>query len=60
MERLKSKWVWVSILAQIVVILQLTECLEVTQIEIINGGVTAILEILVLLGILNNPSNKEF
>lgn len=60
MERLRSKWVWTSILAQVIVMLQLTKAISVTNIEIVNGVVIAFLEILTILGILNNPKEKEF
>lgn len=60
MERLRSKWVWTSVLAQFIVILQLTGVLTVSEIEIVNGVVVALLEILTLFGILNNPKEKEF
>ena len=58
-DRLKSKVVWMSVLAQVVIILQLTGALSITQIEIVNGVAAAILQILVLFGILNNPSDKK-
>lgn len=60
MVRLKSKWVWTSILAQVIVILQLTGLLSVSNIEMVNGVVVAILEILTIIGVLNNPKEKEF
>lgn len=58
-DRLESKVVWMSVLAQVVTILQLTGALSITQIEIVNGVAAAILQILVLFGILNNPSDKK-
>jgi uncharacterized membrane protein len=59
MNRFKSKVVWLAVLAQVVVILQLTGVLEVSQIDIVNGVATAIIQTLVLFGILNNPTDKE-
>lgn len=58
-NRLKSKVVWLSVLAQIIVVLQLTGVLEISQIEIINGVATAVIQMLVLFGILNNPTDKN-
>jgi len=58
-DRIKSKVVWASVLAQIVIILQLTGVLEVSQIEVINGVATAVLQMLVLFGILNSPTTKD-
>ena len=58
-NRLKSKVVWLSILAQLVIIAQVTGILTISQIEVVNVSVTAIIQILVLLGILNNPTDAE-
>ena len=56
-SRLRSKIVWLSVLAQVIVILQLTHVLPQTDIDVINGVVIAVLEALSLFGILNNPTN---
>ena len=58
-NRFKSKVVWAAVLAQIVVILQLTGVLEISQISIINGVATAVIQMLVLFGILNNGTEKS-
>lgn len=55
-ERLKSKVVWLAILAQVVVVVavfspQIAEELKTISIPII--------EIVTLIGILNNPTDKE-
>lgn len=55
-ERLKSKVVWLAILAQVVVVVavfspQIAEELKAISIPII--------EIVTLIGILNNPTDKE-
>lgn len=55
-ERLKSPIVWLSILAQLLVILglympEITEPVKITS--------TAIIEIATIVGILNNPTDKE-
>ena len=58
-NRLKSKVVWLAILAQTVVILQLTGVLSISDVEIVNGVATAVIQILVLVGVLNNPTDKN-
>lgn len=57
-NRLMSKVVWLAVLAQIVVILQVSGLLEISQIEVINTIATAVIQILVLFGILNNPTES--
>lgn len=58
-DRLKSKVVWAAVLAQVVVVLQLTGVLEISQIEVINGVATAVIQVLVLFGILNDPTSPD-
>jgi uncharacterized membrane protein len=58
-DRLKSKVVWVSVLAQIVIILQVTGVLEISQIEALNNVAIALIQVLVLFGVLNNPTDKD-
>ena len=57
-DKLKSKVVWLAVLAQVVIIAQVTGILTISEIEIVNTGATAIIQILVLFGILNNPNSK--
>lgn len=57
-NRLKSKVVWIAALAQIVIILQLTGVLQISDIEIVNGVATAVIQMLVLFGVLNDPTSK--
>ena len=57
-NRLKSKIVWIAALAQIVIILQLTGVLQISDIEIVNGVATAVIQMLVLFGVLNDPTSK--
>ena len=57
-NRFKSKVVWAAVLAQVVVVLQLTGVLQMSDIEIVNGVATAVIQILVLFGILNDPTSK--
>jgi uncharacterized membrane protein len=59
LEKFKSKFVWVSIFAIIAMILRKYGVLE-TDITWLNDIFTAILAILVTLGVLNNPDQKNF
>jgi len=59
MNRLTSKALWVAVIAQLMVILQVTGALEISQIELVNTVVMAILQVLVLFGVLNNPTDKS-
>ena len=56
-NRLKSKVVWLAVLAQIVLVLGLYATPELT--ENVKIVATAIIEILTVVGILNNPTDKE-
>ena len=58
-DRLRSKVVWMAILAQVVIVMQVTGVLPVSDIEIVNTVVTAVIQVLVLIGVLNNPTNSE-
>lgn len=55
-ERLKSKVVWTAILAQVLIIIALF-LPDITQEGKIVG--TAIIEIMTILGILNNPTDRD-
>jgi len=57
-ERLRSPIVWMATLAQVLVILQATQILPSTGIELIDVVVTAIIQIAIIIGILNNPTDK--
>jgi len=57
-DRLKSKAMWVAIIAQVVVILSVTGILPQTDIEILNAVGLAILEIVSLFGIVNSPTTR--
>jgi uncharacterized membrane protein len=58
-NRLKSKVVWLAVLAQLVIIAQITGVLTISQVEVINVSATAVIQILVLLGILNVPTDAD-
>ena len=55
-KRLKSKVVWLSVLAQVIIIIGVF-CPNITdEVKIIG---TALLEIATLFGILNNPTDRD-
>ena len=56
--RLKSKVVWGTLAAQILSILVLLEVVTPTQSEVINQVVGAVLQLLVVYGVLNNPTSS--
>ena len=60
-SRWKSKYLWSAIVAQIITILQLTNVFEAIGLDagLVGDVVAGVLQLLVLLGILNNPVDKE-
>jgi uncharacterized membrane protein len=59
--RLKSKVVWAAIIAQLITIGQLTGMFQRAGIDagVVGDTVAAVLQVLVLFGILNNPTDKD-
>lgn len=57
--RWQSKVLWASIVAQVVVILVMTGVIDLAQGEFVNQVATALLQLLVLFGVINNPTNPE-
>ena len=57
-NRIKSKVVWGTLAAQILSILVLLEVVTPTQSEVINQVVGAVLQLLVVYGVLNNPTSS--
>lgn len=55
-KRLQSKMVWMAVLAQVLLIITLYNEEIAEPIKIIG---TAVIEILTLIGILNNPTDKK-
>lgn len=55
-ERLKSKVVWLSVLAQILLIVVLIKPEIADNLKVVA---TAIIEILTLFGVLNNPNDRD-
>lgn len=60
-NRFKSKWLWAAILSQVVSLLQFTGALEAWGLDIglVNDVIAGVLQLLVLVGILNNATDAE-
>jgi len=58
MSRFKNYGLVTAVLAQIMVILQLTNVLTISEIELVNNIISAVLQILVTVGILINPTTQ--
>lgn len=58
-NRLRSKVVWAAIAAQVLTILLVTHIVTSETANIAEIIVASILEILVTVGVLNNPTDKE-
>lgn len=55
-QRLKSPVVWISVISQIALIVAIFNPDITDSVKIVGG---AVVELLTLFGILNNPENKE-
>ncbi len=58
-NRWKSPVLWTSIVAQIVSILMVTGVIDTGISETVNQIAAGVLQLLVLIGVLNNPTNKQ-
>lgn len=58
-NRFKSPVVWAAVVAQILSILIVMDVINVAQQEAVNAVVTAVLQVLVCFGVLNNPENPN-
>lgn len=58
-NRLKSWVFWSSLAAQIISILTATEVIDFALGETFNAIVAGVLQMFVLFGVLNNPTDKE-
>lgn len=56
-SRWQSKVLWAAIIAQVVAILVMTGVIDLQQGEFVNQVASAILQLLVLFGVVNNPTN---
>lgn len=58
-NRFKSKVVWAAIAAQVLVLLVTLGVIDTGMSATITGVVTAVLELLVTFGVLNNPTDPD-
>jgi uncharacterized membrane protein len=58
-NRFKSKAAWASIAGLVLSMLVTTGILQPTQSTVLNGVAVAVLDALVVFGILNNPTDPE-
>ena len=58
-NRYTSSVVWASLLAQVLSILVILGVITPTQSDTINGVVVALLQALVVFGVLNNPTDQQ-
>jgi len=56
-ERWKSKVLIAALVSQVLSILVLTGTLDISQSEVINTAIGAVLQALVAFGVLNNPTD---
>ena len=59
LERLKSWAVWTALASQVLAILVLLEIINPTQSETINSVIVAVLQLLVIMGVLTNPTTPD-
>ena len=58
-NRLKSWVFWSSLAAQILAVLTATEIIDFNAGEVVKAVITAVLEMFVTFGVLNNPTDTE-
>lgn len=58
-NRLKSKVVWLAVVAQIVGLLIVLGVIDTGMGNAVNAVASSVCELLVLFGVLNNPTDKE-
>ena len=58
-NRFKSPVLWASLVAQVLAILVLLNVIVPTQSDTINAVVSAVLQMLVAFGVLNNPTEAN-
>ena len=57
-NRLKSHVVWAALVAQVLAILLALGLIDAGQSEAFNAVASSVLQLLVLFGVLNNPTDK--
>lgn len=57
-NRLKSPVVWTSLIAQILAILLLVGVIDVTESQVVEQVVALSMQILVAVGVFNNPTDR--
>jgi uncharacterized membrane protein len=57
-NRLKSPVIWTSLIAQIVAILLLVGVINVTESQVVEQVVALLMQILVAVGVFNNPTDR--
>jgi len=58
-NRLKSKVVWVSIVSTVLLLFNQFGILDNLQLETLKNAADVVLSVLVVFGILNNPTTKD-
>ena len=58
-SRWKSPVFWASLVGQVVSLLLMTNVIALADAELVNAVVAGILQILVTVGLLNNPTSKS-
>jgi len=59
MKRLKSPVVWAAVVAQVLTILLTLGAIETGTETLVNQIVAGMLQLLVIFGVLNNPTNQD-
>lgn len=58
-SRWKSPVFWTSLVGQVVSLMLMTNVIAIADAELVNAVVAGILQILVTVGLLNNPTSKS-
>ena len=58
-SRWKSPVFWASLVGQVISLLLMTNVIAIADAELVNAVVAGILQILVTVGLLNNPTSKS-
>lgn len=58
-NRLKSKVMWMAVLAQVVLILTATGVIDIQVVDTVKIIGTSVIEVLTLFAVLNNPTDSK-